>query len=275
MCHYSGATESPTALFIHSRNDFSRGAIGRSGIISRTLFGTSLLVKHDSSTDEPYRNPKTGLCERCATNEVGELLHPLDAKAIEEKYFGYLGNEKGSSSKILRNVVKKDDAWYRTGDLQRMDSDGRWWFMDRVGDTFRWKSENVSTAEVSEAVGDHPAITEANCYGVQLPNHDGRAGCAALVLSQGETLSPETCADLARHTLKRLPRYAVPIFLRVMKHVEITGTHKHQKVQLRNEGVDPNKVGEDEIFWLQPGSQRYEKFEEKDWRKIVGGEARL
>lgn len=124
-------------------------------------------------------------------------------------------------------------------------------------------------------MGDHPAVTEANCYGVQLPNHDGRAGCAALVLSQGETLSPEVCRDLAVHTRKRLPRYAVPIFLRVMKHVEVTGTHKHQKVALRNQGVDVSKVGDDEIFWLGPGAEAYRRFEENDWRRIVGGEAKL
>lgn len=147
---------------------------------------------------------------------------------------------------------------------------------DRIGDTFRWKSENVSTAEVSEAVGDHPSITEANCYGVQLPNHDGRAGCAALVLRDDRTtLDANLCRDLAQHSRKRLPKYAVPIFLRVMRHVETTGTHKHQKVKLREEGADPGKVGEDELFWLEPGAEEYRRFGQGEWKRIVGGGAKL
>lgn len=275
IIEFYGATEGPSAMFTHSRNDFTRGAVGRSGLLTRRLFGGNLLVKHNTATDEPYRDPQTGLCERCATNETGELLHPLDAKAIDEKYFGYVGNEKASMSKVLRDVLAKGDAYYRTGDLQRVDADGRWWFMDRIGDTFRWKSENVSTAEVSEAVGDHPAVVEANCYGVQLPHHDGRAGCAALVLREGATLDEGLGRELAAHARKRLPRYAVPVFLRVMTHVEVTGTHKHQKVALRNEGVDPEKVGEDEVFWLEPGAEGYRRFGGREWKRVVGGEAKL
>ena len=135
VIEFYGATEGPAAMFTHSRNGFTRGAVGRSGLITRTLFGNNILVKHDNNTDEPYRDPKTGLCIRCKTNETGELLHPLDAKAIEEKYFGYLGNEKASMSKVLRDVLKKGDAYYRTGDLQRMDSDGRWWFMGKCDES--------------------------------------------------------------------------------------------------------------------------------------------
>lgn len=275
IIEFYGATEGPGAMYIHSANDFTRGAVGHSGLITRTFFGNNLLVKHDPLTDEPYRDPKTGLCSKCATGETGELLHPLDAQAVEEKFLGYLGNEKASQSKVLRNVLKKGDAYYRTGDLQRVDADGRWWFMDRIGDTFRWKSENVSTAEVSEAIGDHPAVTEANCYGVQLPNHDGRAGCAALVLRDGQRLDALLCRELAAHARKRLPKYAVPIFLRVMRHVEVTGTHKHQKVALRNAGVDPARTGADEVFWLRPGAEGYERFGEGEWKRIVSGEAKL
>ena len=123
---------------MYERSGFTRGAIGYSGALTRTLFGgNSVLVKHDHSTDMPYRDPKTGLCVKCKTGEPGELLNWLDAKAVDEKFFGYFGNEKASNSKILRDVIKKGDAYYRTGDLQRLDSDGRWWFVDRVGDTFR------------------------------------------------------------------------------------------------------------------------------------------
>ena len=127
--------------------------------------------------------------------------------------------------------------------------------MDRIGDTFRWKSENVSTAEVSEAIGDHPAIVEANCYGVQLPNHDGRAGCAAIGLIDGQSIDDvELRRSLASQARKRLPRYAVPVFLRLMNDIQVTGTLKHQKATLRQEGVDASKTGGDALFWLPPAT---------------------
>lgn len=138
-----------------------------------------------------------------------------------------------------------------------------------------FRSENVSTSEVSEAVGSHPDVDEANVYGVQLPNHDGRAGCAAVVLPQGRKLDTQLGKQLAQHSRRRLPRYAVPIFLRLRKHVEVTGTLKHQKVALRNEGVDPDNVGEDEIWWWKPGDEGYTQFRKQDWTRIVGGEAKL
>ena len=275
VMEFYGATEGVSASFIHSRNDFLRGAIGRQGVIRGALFSNVTLVKHDSSTDEPYRDPTTGFCVKCKTGEPGELLNPLDVSRVDEQYSGYLGNEKASQSKILRDVLKKGDVYYRSGDIQRQDSDGRWYFVDRVGDTFRWKSENVSTAEVSEAVGTHPEVKEANVYGVQLPNHDGRAGCAALVLTSEQKLDDRLARDLAAHSRKRLPRYAVPLFLRLLKEVEVTGTLKHQKVTLRNEGVDPAKTGADEIFWLESGAEKYTAFSEKDWQRIVGGSAKL
>ena len=112
-------------------------------------------------------------------------------------------------------------------------------------------------------------------YGVQLPNHDGRAGCAAIGLSEGQQLDERLGAELAAHAKKRLPKYAVPLFLRLTKAFEVTGTMKHQKVVLRNEGVDPAKTGEDRIFWLSPGADSYAPFRKEDWEKIAGGNAKL
>lgn len=118
-------------------------------------------------------------------------------------------------------------------------------------------------------------MTEANVYGVQLPNHDGRAGCAALVLANGQKMDDNLCRDLAAHARRRLPRYAVPLFLRLMKEVDVTGTLKHQKVALRNQGVDPDNLGSDEVFWLEPGAEQYTLFNHKDWQRICGGDAKL
>jgi acyl-CoA synthetase (AMP-forming)/AMP-acid ligase II len=259
-----------------SRNTFSRGAIGRTSLISGVInnLGQALL-KFDNEAEEPLRNPRTGLCSRSAYDQPGEFVAKLDPKAIKDKFLGYLGNEKATNSKILRDVFTKGDAWYRTGDLLRQDSEGRLWFVDRIGDTYRWKGENVSTAEVSEALGSHPSVREANVYGVTLPGHDGRAGCAALLLRDGQTLDESLRRDLAAHVRKQLPKYAVPLFLRLVKgELEITGTVKQTKVQLRNEGVDPESVGEDQVLWL-PGQDGYEPFAKKDWEALVGGQAKL
>lgn len=277
IVEFYGATEAPGASVVYERNGFLRGAIGRSGGLSRLLFGgNSVLLRHDHDTDMPVRNVRTNFCTTCATNEPGELVYLLDPAAIQDKFHGYFGNDQASSSKILRNVFKKGDAYYRSGDLQRRDADGRWWFVDRIGDTFRWKSENVSTAEVSEALGSHPAMREANVYGVALPNHDGRAGCAAIGLADGSTLDAGLRRELAAHVRKRLPRYAVPLFLRLTKEdLEVTGTLKHQKVVLRNEGVEPSKTGSDEVYWLPSGAEAYEPFGQKEWERLVGGGAKL
>lgn len=138
VVEFYGATEGPGASFVYSNNGFLRGAIGKSGVIGRTLFGgNQAILRHDHETDMPWRNPKTGFCERVPTNEPGELCYWLDPENVNDKFQGYFGNDKASSSKIIRDVFKKGDAYYRSGDLQRIDSDGRWWFVDRIGDTYR------------------------------------------------------------------------------------------------------------------------------------------
>lgn len=271
-----GATEGIGATVNVSRNSFSRGAIGRTALLSGILTNLGqALLKFDHEADEPWRDPSTGLCKRSAYNEPGEFVAKLDANAIKDKFLGYLGNEKATNSKILRDVFSKGDAWYRTGDLLRQDSEGRLWFVDRIGDTYRWKGENVSTAEVSEALGSHPAVRESNVYGVTLPGHDGRAGCAAVLLRDGHSMDENLRRSLATHVGKQLPKYAVPLFLRLVKgELEITGTVKQTKVQLRSEGVDPEKVGEDEVLWL-PKSDSYQPFGKKDWEALVAGQAKL
>jgi acyl-coenzyme A synthetase/AMP-(fatty) acid ligase len=156
----------------------------------------------------------------------------------------------------------------------RWDSDGRVYFSDRIGDTFRWKSENVSTAEVAQALGLHPAVHEANVYGVQLPNHDGRAGCAAVVLDTHHPGS-QVLASLAAHARQTLPPYAVPLFLRMRKELgmQSTGNNKQQKHVLREQGVDPARAEGDALFWLKEGT--YVDFGEKDWRALQHGAVKL
>jgi len=279
IVEFYGATEGPGATLIHSQNDFTRGSIGRTGLLGRAIgYNTTALLRFDHEADEPWRDPRTNFCTRSSTNEPGEMVSQLDPAAVKEKFAGYLGNEKATSGKILNNVFKNGDAWYRTGDLIRRDAEGRYWFVDRIGDTFRWKGENVSTNECSEALGSHPALREANVYGVQLPGHDGRAGCAAVLLKDGQTFDEQLRRDLASHVRKRLPKYALPLFLRLVKNeFEVTGTVKQTKVQLRNEGVDPEKIGEDEVLWLSSagGNEGYQDFKKRDWEALGSGQVKL
>lgn len=148
-----------------------------------------------------------------------------------------------------------------------------------LGDTFRWKSENVSTNEVGDVLGVFDQIAEANVYGVAVPNSDGRCGCATIVLKEG--ISPESLdtAGLGKYVLDRLPRYAVPYFLRVSPQLSYTGTFKVQKGQAKREGVDPDLIeksgSKDKVYWLPPGSTSYLPYSRDDWEDLQSGKVKL
>jgi acyl-CoA synthetase (AMP-forming)/AMP-acid ligase II len=270
IAEFYSATEAAGMGLNYSRNHFSRGAIGRNGTLVKLFIGPPVIIELDLETSTPVRDAK-GFCRKMPTGKPGELLFILDGNDIEKKFQGYLNNAKANNSKVIRDVFKKGDAYFRTGDVVRATSDGLLYFVDRIGDTYRWKSENISTNEVAECISNHPSVQEANVYGVELPNHDGRAGCVALVLN-GE-LSLQVLSSLAEIVQKGLPRFAVPLFLRVTKSMETTGTNKQQKHVLRSQGVDPAKVGEDQIYWLKDGT--YIIFGEKDWLGLQGGQVKL
>ncbi|KAI1819142.1 acetyl-CoA synthetase-like protein [Xylaria intraflava] len=273
IAEFYAATEGVSGTWNLSRNDFSRGAIGRSGWLYSLLLKRNIaIVERDHETDEPLRDSRTGFCRALSRGEVGELLFVLP-EDMTRNFQGYYNNPKATDSKIIRNVFKKGDAYFRSGDLISWDAEGRMYFHDRIGDTFRWKSENVATTEVSAMMGLHPAVEEANVYGVQLPHHDGRAGCAAVLL---KTAADETLLrSLAEHAKAKLPKYAVPLFLRLGKGLSaaVTGTNKQQKHHLRSEGVNPSKVGDDELFWLK--GDTYVRFEKEDWDRMSAGHVKL
>ncbi|KAL2820797.1 hypothetical protein BDW59DRAFT_174388 [Aspergillus cavernicola] len=284
VAEFYAATEGTGGTWNFSANDFGAGAIGRNGLLSGWLIGRGLtIVEVDQESQEPWRDPQTGFCKQVPRGDPGELLYAIDPQDPAETFQGYYRNSKATESKIIRDVLRKGDAFFRTGDMIRWDNEGRWYFSDRLGDTFRWKSENVSTNEVSEVLGVHPEVHEANVYGVTLPNHDGRAGCAAIVFNQQlkaadpsvlESPSLESLKSLAAHTLRNLPRFAAPIFLRITPEMQATGNNKQQKHVLRTEGIDPGLVGTtDKLYWLQ--GDTYIPFEEKDWTKLQGGQVKL
>ncbi len=278
IAEFYAATEGSGGSWNLSRNEYTKGAIGKWGTVAGKIMKAGYtVVMVDWETEEPYRTPETGRCVKVATGEPGELLYKLDEKDIEAKFQGYFNSPGATNGKILRGVVEEGDAYFRTGDVVRIDAEGRTFFVDRIGDTFRWKSENVSTNEVSEVMGYHPSVHEANVYGVELPHHDGRAGCAAVILA--EPVSEKLMRDLAEHA-KQLPGFARPIFLRVTKGGPVTGTMKQQKHVLRKEGVDLEAVkggqgseGEDQMFWLR--GEKYEPFTEENWEELRGGRVKL
>jgi acyl-CoA synthetase (AMP-forming)/AMP-acid ligase II len=279
ISEFYAATEGPAAMWNKSRNSYTEGAVGMSGLLAKAIGSASQVIALDIDTNTQIRDSKTGLCIPVKPGEPGELVYKLDEKDIESQFQGYYGNKQATSSKILRDVLVKGDAYFSTGDLMRKDSAGRWFFCDRIGDTFRWKSENVSTAEVAEVLGAISRVGEANVYGVQIPGHDGRAGCAALTLNDEQSsIDEQTLQALANQALKELPRYAVPIFLRVLsaEHAAAnrTGTNKQQKHNLRNEGVDPGVVG-DLLFWLPPGTKKYQRFTGEEWKALGAGTVKL
>jgi acyl-CoA synthetase (AMP-forming)/AMP-acid ligase II len=160
--------------------------------------------------------------------------------------------------------------------MMRVDADGRVYFADRLGDTFRWKSENVSTNEVADMMGKFHQIAETNVYGVLVPGYDGRAGAASIVLADGVTIATFDFQGLAKHVREALPSYAVPLFLRITPQLEYTGTLKIQKGRLKREGVDPDLLtGQDVIYWLPPNADRYIPFERKDWEGLKTKSVRL
>jgi acyl-CoA synthetase (AMP-forming)/AMP-acid ligase II len=192
----------------------------------------------------------------------------------------YFNNKSATVKRRISDVFSKGDLWFRSGDLLKLDSQGRLYFIDRLGDTYRWHSENVSTNEVSDIIGKFPQVAEANVYGVLVPNADGRAGCAAIV-PMDEVMNGNGIdfSALAAHCRASLPRYAVPLFLRITKSLDYTGTHKMQKQKLRSEGIDLAAIressSEDRMYWLPPGSSTYVPFTEKDLEELKAGRVKL
>ncbi|MFT3859422.1 MAG: long-chain-acyl-CoA synthetase [Aquabacterium sp.] len=193
------------------------------------------IVGFDVENEQPIRQPD-GFMRKVKKGECGLLLTEITEKAPLDGYT----DSKATEAKVFRNVLKKGDAWFNTGDLVRDQGFGHIAFVDRVGDTFRWKGENVATTEVEAALGTIDGIKEAVVYGVEVPGADGRAGMAAIIWDDAQGhIDGEA---LAKALYKSLPKYAVPLFIRVREEHEVTATFKHRKVDLKREGFDPNKV---------------------------------
>jgi acyl-CoA synthetase (AMP-forming)/AMP-acid ligase II len=177
---FFNSSEGVFSLAIYSRGDYFATTVGHHGLLTRYQYrDTFVPVKIDETSGAIARDLKTGFAIREPYTKGGEIIVRIPNK---KAFAGYHNNTSATEKKFERDVFKKGDLWYRSGDALRRTDDGRWFFLDRLGDTFRWKGENVSTAEVAEVMGKYPGVVEANVYGVALPSHDGRAGCAAIYL---------------------------------------------------------------------------------------------
>jgi fatty-acyl-CoA synthase len=262
VVEFYGATEANVAL-VNLEN--------RTGSVGKPLPGQRAeLVRFDFERGAPARGAD-GRCIRCATGEVGELLGRIaEGRTAAGRFEGYTSRE-ASEAKVLRDVFAPGDAWFRSGDLLRRDAEGFYWFVDRVGDTFRWKGENVATEEVAGQLGRFPGALLCAVYGVPVPGADGRAGMAALSLAEPSAFDGEA---LFAHAEGSLPPYARPAFVRLRGDPALTATLKLRKVELQRDGFDPATVT-DPLFYRDDERRAYLPLTREAHARIESGGVRL
>ncbi|XP_076589165.1 long-chain fatty acid transport protein 2 [Chaetodon auriga] len=242
------------------------GAVGRVNFVHRFFFPYTL-IKFDVEKEEPVRNSE-GLCIEAARGETGLLVGRVTQRS---PFVGYAGNQQQTEKKRLRDVLKKGDLYFNTGDLLRFDHENFVYFQDRVGDTFRWKGENVATSEVADILTMAHCILEANVYGVKVEGHEGRVGMAAVILREGEDFD---CLDTYKKVVNYLPAYARPRFIRIQPCLEMTGTFKMKKVRLVEEGFNPAHI-KDPLYFLDPEKKMYVPLTEEIHRAVACREIKL
>jgi fatty-acyl-CoA synthase len=261
ILEFYGSTEGNVSLF---NLDGRPGAIGRIPGYARAWFNVRV-ARFDVETETVERGAD-GLGIEARPGEIGECLGEIHAGARTE-FTGY-ADKKASESKILRDMFKPGDAWFATGDLMRQDRDGYFYFVDRIGDTFRWKGENVSTGEVEQALAVLPGVKEASVYGVKVGDLDGRAGMASLVVGPDFDI-----AGLAAEVDAALPAYARPVFVRLRPELAVTGTFKHRKIDMVADGFDPEHVKEP--LYVRDSGKGFVAITPEVMAEIVGGRMRL
>ncbi|XP_063157047.1 long-chain fatty acid transport protein 2-like [Candoia aspera] len=258
-----GATEG-TAGFINYTGKV--GAVGRTNFFIRKLFNYKL-VQYDVDANQPVRDEK-GLCIPVTRGQTGLMVIKINATLPFE---GYARDHQNTEKKILQDVLKKGDSYFNTGDLLMEDHEGFLYFQDRVGDTFRWKGENVATTEVEMTLAVLDFIEEVNIYGVPVPGHEGKIGMAAIRVKDGLSFDGK---KLFVHTNDYLPSYAIPRFIRIQAALEITGTFKQCKSQLVRDGFNPATINEP-LFFRDDSEKNYVPMTEEIYHSIVEKERKL
>ncbi|CAH1796473.1 unnamed protein product [Owenia fusiformis] len=253
--------------FINTFNKFA--AVGRSSPFTGLLFPTDF-IKYSVEQDEPVRD-ENGFCIRCKAGETGLMICKIKR---DTEYDGYMGKPELTEKKIITDVFKKGDKYFNSGDLMSRDEEYFVYFKDRIGDTFRWKGENVSTIEVSNVISDLDCVEDANVYGVEVPGHDGRAGMAAITMKDNNLPSEEQLKIIYAACEDLLPVYARPRFLRSIKEMIITATFKQKKVDLVEHGFDPSGI-EDPLYFMDTTKATYVPMDQELYKRIVQGEFRV
>jgi len=204
---------------------------------------------------------------RCAPNEIGEAIGRISSDA-NARFDGYTDDD-ATENKILRDVFERGDAWFRTGDLMRRDEGNFYYFVDRIGDTFRWKGENVATSEVAAAITAFSGIIDANVYGVTIPGADGRAGMAEIVCRGEIDLSA-----FRDHLARQLPRYAHPVLLRLRDKIDLNQTFKPLKRATGSDGYDPSTCP-DRLYVNDPDRHAYVALNQRLYERIQAGDMPL
>jgi fatty-acyl-CoA synthase len=238
ICEGLGSTEANYGL---TNVDNKIGSVGRLPYPERSNIR---VVRYDVENGDYLRGPD-GKLSVCQAEEVGELIaEVLDGPTAAGFFEGYT-SRAATQAKLLRDVFREGDRWVRSGDLVRHDADGYFYFVDRVGDTFRWKGENVSTDEVAQVLTQFPGVAVANVYGVRVPGNEGRAGMVALTLAAGVPFAPREFHEFAS---RRLAGYALPLFVRLTAQADLTTTFKLRKIDLQRAGYDPERSGD--ALWV-------------------------
>ncbi|HWE47593.1 MAG TPA: long-chain-acyl-CoA synthetase [Caulobacteraceae bacterium] len=261
ILEFYGSTEGNVSLF---NFDGRPGAVGRIPPYLRSNFNVRL-AKFDTDANEEVRLAN-GLCVECKPGEIGEALGEIKNDA-RGSYTGY-ADKAASEKKVLHDAFAKGDAWFRTGDLMRQDGDGYLYFVDRIGDTYRWKGENVSTTEVADALSRAPKVQEITVYGVPVPGMEGKAGMAAIVAEPDFNI-----ADFAAFSDHIVADFARPVFVRLQKDIVTTGTFKYKKADLVADGFNPAKTKDP--MWYRDPDKGYLKITPKAFQKLDSGTQRL
>ena len=259
LVEFYGSTEGNVSFL---NFDGKVGAVGRIPKILEKKFDHIAFAKFDIEEEIPVRGAD-GFCQIADADEPAEVLGRVGEDA-RQRFEGY-NDPEATKKKLLHDVFEEGDLWFRTGDLMRKDADGYIYFVDRIGDTFRWKGENVSTNEVGEALTGIDGIALANVYGVPIRGMDGKAGMGAITLN-GDVDFEHLLESLSA----RLPAYAVPVFLRVQKEAETTGTFKYRKVDLVREGFNPDECP-DPVWFAHPDKREYVLLTQELYNTVLDG----
>ena len=261
VLEYYASTEGNVSLY---NCEGRPGSIGRVPPMLAHRYPIAI-VRTDPDTGQPHRDAR-GQCVRCEPNESGEAIGAIltDPAHTHSTFDGY-ADTRENAPKILRDVFTQGDAWYRTGDLMRRDEKGVFYFVDRTGDTFRWKGENVSTTEVASILAKCHGVLDAAVYGVTVPRTEGRAGMAALVIDSTFELSAFRSA-METH----LPAYARPLFLRIVRALNRTSTFKLQTRELVTQGYNPGQTS-DTLYFFQAALGRYVKLDADLYERFLNG----